>query len=111
MFDDLTAKYARPSAYVTEVNGTERPELVVAQRICELSGDDKLFAWIRRGILNTVEKGNEFWEDGNLRLVNVPTERLTWAESGEAFESDNEWIRYDAMLYACVDRGDTLIFD
>ena len=111
MFDDLTKKYARPSAYVTEVNGVERPELVVAKRLCELSGNDKLFAWVRRGILNTVAAGNEQWEDGNLRLVNVPAARLTWKATGEAFECDHEWVRYDALLYACADRGDTVIFD
>ena len=90
---------------------TRATELVVAKRLCELSGNDKLFAWVRRGILNTVAAGNEQWEDGNLRLVNVPAARLTWKATGEAFECDHEWVRYDALLYACADRGDTVIFD
>ena len=49
MFDDLTKKYARPSAYVTEVNGVERPELVVAKRLCELSGDVITRSWDAAG--------------------------------------------------------------
>ncbi len=109
MFDDLTTKYERPGSYNCVVGGTERPELVVAQRICELSGNDKLFAWIRRGILNTVTRGEERWDDGNLRLVNVPTEKLVWAKTGEAFECEHEWVRYDTMLYACADRGEALL--
>ena len=124
MFDDLIEKYPLQSGYVTVVNGTERPELVVAQRLCELSGNDKLFAWVRRGILNTVKDGNEFWDDDNLRLVNVPTEKLVWAKSGESFQEfwhafvanykgnrklNPEWVRYDFMVNACAEQGDTLI--
>ena len=60
---DQIASMLPTAGYVVSVDGVDRIELIVARHWCELSGDDQLFASMRRAILD------------------LPAERKTWMVS------------------------------